>query len=283
MAVKLIIDSASDISKKEAKKLGITMVPMTISFGEEEFFDGVNLSTEEFYRKLTEGSFFPKTAQIPPFRFEKTFKDATADGSSVIVITLSSKLSGTYESALTASKNFDGKVFVVDTVSVATGERLLCYHALKLIREGKSAQEVYDELQNIKGRVHIMAVLDTLEFLKKGGRISSAVAFVGGLLNLKPVVELVGGEVKMVGKAMGLKKGVQLLNSIVGNYGGIDFSMPYGVLWTGLDESIADDYIKQSPSVFSEGQANKYILGSTIGTHVGPGVVGVAFFSKEEQ
>lgn len=166
----------------------------------------------------------------------------------------------------------------MDSLSAAVGERLLCQYALRLIGVGKTAKEVFDELERVKTKLCVTGVLETLEYLKRGGRISGAVAFVGGVLNLKPVVRVVDGEVKMIGKTRGQKKGGEFINSIV-KEAGIDFSMPYGLLWTGLDESIATKYIEDSAEIF-EGRKDvpAYILGSTIGTHVGPGVFGVAFF-----
>ena len=128
-----------------------------------------------------------------------------------------------------------------------------------------------------------MAMLGTLEYLKKGGRISKAVAFVGNLLSIKPVVGLVDGEVKMIGKAMGSKKGNNLLTKLVGEKGGIDFSMPYGTIWSGLERTVLDKYIKDSSALWADhvDDVPAYIVGSTIGTHVGPGAVGVAFFANE--
>ena len=283
MAIKIMVDSASDITQKEAEQLGIYMIPMSITFGLEEFYDGVDILPENFYEKLIENREMPKTSQVSEYRFVKELTPIVESGNEVILITLSSKLSATFNSAKKASEKFNGKVFVVDSMSAAAGERLLVEYALQLIEQGKTAQEIAQELNNVKSKLCVMAVVDTLEYLRKGGRISFMVAFTGKMLAIKPVVAIIDGKVKMIGKALGSKKGNNLLNKTVQEKGGIDFSMPYGVLWTGLDESIADDYIKQSPSVFSEGQVNKYILGSTIGTHVGPGVVGVAFFSKEEQ
>lgn len=278
MAIKLIVDSASDIGAQEAKEMGIEMIPMIIGFGDEEFYDGVDLTPKRFYEKLIGGKVMPKTAQITPFRFEEAFQKATKNGDEVVAILISSKLSGTYEAAKMAAEKFGGKVFVVDSLSAAVGERLLCQYALRLIGEGKTAKEVFDELERVKTKLCVMGVLETLEYLKRGGRISGAVAFVGGVLNLKPVVRVVDGEVKMIGKTRGQKKGGEFINSIV-KEAGIDFSMPYGVLWTGLDESIATKYIEDSAEIF-EGRKDvpAYILGSTIGTHVGPGVFGVAFF-----
>lgn len=279
--VKIVIDSASDISKIEAEKLGIVMLPMLISFGEEEYLDGETLLPKEFYEKLVESDVMPKTSQITPFRFEEVFEKLTKKGDEVLVITISSKLSGTYAGAVQAAAKFNGKVRVVDSMNACIGERLLCQYALRLLAEGKGLDETADELENAKKKIHVMAMLGTLEYLKKGGRISSAVAFAGELLSLKPVVAVVEGEVKLVGKAMGSRKGNNLLNKLVSEKG-IDFSMPLGVVWSGLNDSLLQKYVKDSAALW-EGQTETlpaYILGATIGTHIGPGAIGVAFFEK---
>ena len=280
MAVKIVTDSASDITAEEAKAMGITMVPMSLQFGEEEYQCGVNLSAKEFYEKLVVAKELPKTSMVSAYCFEEEFKKQTANGDEVIVVVISSKLSGTCDAAKQAATAFEGKVFVVDSLSAAAGERLLCMYALKLIQEGKSAGQVFDELEKVKHKLCVMAALETLEYLKRGGRISSAAAFVGGMLKIKPVVKMVDGEVKMVGKAHGQRRASALLNSIVKERGGIDFSMPYGVIWAGLDDGVAQNYIADCASYLEGRKVPDYILGSTIGTHVGPGAFGWAFFEK---
>ena len=281
MAVKIMIDSASDISITEAKELGVIMMPMIISFGEQDYNDGVDLLPTEFYEKLIESDVMPKTSQISQYRFEEAFEEYTKNGDTLVVITISSKLSGTYNSAKLASENFVGKVFVVDSLSAAIGERLLCQYGLRLVDEGLSAQEVANKLDVAKNKINIIAIVNTLEYLKKGGRISSAVAFAGSMLSIKPVLSVIDGKVELIGKAMGSKKATNHLNRIVEEKG-IDFSMPYGVLWAGLDRSVLDKYIKDSAALWQDYTDNipAYILGGTIGTHVGPGAVGVAFFEK---
>lgn len=281
MAVKILIDSASDISMAEAKELGVIMMPMIISFGDQDYNDGVDLLPTEFYEKLIESDVMPKTSQISQYRFEEAFEEYTKNGDTLVVITISSKLSGTYNSAKLASENFVGKVFVVDSLSAAIGERLLCQYGLRLIDEGLSAQEVANKLDVAKNKINIIAIVNTLEYLKKGGRISSAVTFAGSMLSIKPVLSVVDGKVELIGKAIGSKKATNHLNRIVEEKG-VDFSMPYGVLWAGLDRSVLDKYIKDSAALWQDYTDNipSYILGGTIGTHVGPGAVGVAFFEK---
>lgn len=283
MSVRLIIDSASDISKKEAEALGIIMLPMTITFDGTDYFDGVDLLPRRFYEMLIESDALPKTGQISPFRFKEAFEKHTQNGDELIVVTISSKLSGTYESAVQAAESFGGRVYVIDSLNACVGERLLAEYALRLIRGGKTAEYIAAELNRVKRRINLIAVLDTLEYLKKGGRISGAAAIAGQLLSIKPVVGIVDGEVKALGKAMGSKKGNNLLNKLVEEKKGIDFEMPYATVWTGLEKTTLEKYIRDSAHLWKEHaeEIPSYIVGATIGTHIGPGAVGVAFFEKE--
>ncbi len=282
--VKILIDSSSDIDEKEASEKGLFLIPMIISFNGEEYFDGVNLSHKEFFEKLIESSDLPKTSQINEFRYEEKLSELTADGSEVVVITLSSKLSGTYNVAKEVAKKYDGKVTVVDSLNACIGERILIEYALRLLHEGKSAKEIASELDEKKHKINLRALLGTLKYLRKGGRISSLVAFAGEVLSIKPVVAVIGGEVKLVGKAMGSKKGNNLLTQMIEKSGGIDFSMPFAVAYSGLSDECLKKYLDDSAGLY-EGHVKKediplHMIGSTIGTHVGPGAIAVAYFGK---
>ncbi len=284
--IKILIDSASDIDQKEAESLGIYMIPMEVRFGEENFLDGVNLSHRQFFEKLIESSELPKTSQINEFRWEEQYKELTQNGDQLIVITISSKLSGTYNCAKNAAKNFAGQVFVVDSLSAAIGERILCEFALKLIKQNKDINSIIDELNDKKKNIQIIAVVDTLKYLRKGGRISSVTALAGEILSIKPVISVVGGEVKMVGKAIGSKKSNNLLMQLVEKCGGIDFDMPYALGYSGLNDDYLQKYLQDSEVLWKEhiDDVNKipsYMIGSTIGTHVGPNAIGVAFYAKK--
>lgn len=283
MAIKIVIDSASDIDLQEAESLGITLVPMEIQFADEKFADGVTLNHRQFFEKLIESTELPKTSQINPYTFEEKFASLVEKGHEVIAITLSSKLSGTFRNAQTAAKKFGKSVTVVDSLNASIGERLLCQYALRLIGEGKSAQEIANLLHIAKKKINLIAVLDTLKYLKKGGRINALTAFAGEMLLIKPVIGIIDGAVKVIGKAIGSKKGNNLLNTLVRDKG-IDFSMPYGVIWSGLDDCMLKKYLKDSEHLW-RGQTESvpsYPLGSTIGTHIGPGGIGVAFFAREQ-
>ena len=168
MAVKLVIDSASDISLEEANRLGITMIPMEVRFDQEEYLDGVNLTPKQFYDKLIESTDLPKTSQINPYRFEEEYERLTNLGNEVVVITISSKLSGTYRSAVEASKNYGGKVFVIDSLNACIGERLLCQYAMTLIEQGFTGEQIANKLNEKKSKINLMAMLNTLKYLKKG-------------------------------------------------------------------------------------------------------------------
>lgn len=282
MAVKLVVDSASDISKKEADELGIHMISMSILFGDKTYMDGVDLSGKDFFEKLIESDELPTTSQINMFQFEECFSELTKDGSDVVAITLSSKLSGTYAGAVSAAGSFPGKVFVVDSLNASLGERILIQYAVRLLRNGASAEEMVERLNEAKGRIKLMALLGTLEYLQKGGRISAVTAMSGAILQIKPVIAIMDGEVKMVGKAMGSKKGNNLLTQLIEKSGGIDFKMPYATAYSGMDDSLLQKYIKDSSSIWKDemDQIPSYCIGSTIGTHVGPGAIAVAFFAK---
>lgn len=280
--IKILVDSASDLELAEAEKLGVTLAPMQVRFGKEEFFDGVNLSHREFFEKLIESDELPQTSQINEFRFEEYFKKLTENGDEVIAITISSKLSGTYACAVKAAKKFGGKVRVVDSMNASIGERVLLQYALKLLNYGLSADEIVEELEKSKQKIQVLAVLDTLKYLRKGGRISAAAAIAGEMLSIKPVISIVKGEVKLVGKAMGSKKGNNLLNQLVEKCGGIDFEKPYTLGYSGLSDDYLKKYLHDSEKLWKDSTDDvpSYLIGSTIGTHIGLNAIAVAFFAK---
>lgn len=281
--VKILIDSGCDVEEAQAKEMDVTVLPISVRFGNEEYLDGFTLSHEQFFEKLIESSDLPQTSQINQFAFEEKFSELTADGSEVVCITLSSRLSGTHANAVKAAKKFAGKVFVVDSLNACIGERVLLEYAVRLVGKGElTAAQVAEELDAKKGKIQLLAVLDTLKYLRKGGRISSVAAVAGEVLSIKPVISVVGGEVKLVGKAMGSKKSNNLLNQLVQKCGGINFGMPYLLGYSGLSDAFLKKYVADSESLWKGKIENipYYLIGSTIGTHVGPGAIAVAFFAN---
>ena len=281
MAIRLIVDSASDILPEEATARGLVHLPMTVYFGEKEYADAVNLTHREFYEKLIESDVLPTTSQIPPSVFEATFEQIVSAGDTAVVITVSSKLSGTYQSACIAAEDFGGRVVVVDSESVSLGERILVQRALVYREQGMDAVQIKSILDDEKQHIRLMALVDTLEYLKKGGRISSTVAFAGGLLAIKPVIAVENGEVALIGKARGSKQGNNLLRELV-EKAGIDFDKPLCLAYSGLDDSLLNKYIEDSKELWQNclGELPIATVGCSIGAHVGPGAVAVAFFEK---
>jgi DegV family protein with EDD domain len=280
MSVKIIVDSTADLLPQAAARVEI--IPLTIRFGDREFIDGVTIDSKKFYEMLVESDELPTTSQANPAVFEEAFTEAVEQGHEVVCITCSSKLSGTYQSAVIAAEEFSGKVFVVDSKTIALGSAILTQYALELLDKGLSAEEIAWKLMQKRDKVRLIAMLDTLEYLKKGGRISKTVAFAGGLLNIKPVVSIEDGEIKMLGKARGSKQGNNLLVQEIQKAGGVDFRKPLLLGYTGLSDSLLQKYIADSAALWqgSTEQLPVRIVGSVVGTHAGPGAVAVAFFRK---
>lgn len=278
--IRIITDSASDYTVEQAEKENIILAPMTIYFGEESFRDKYEITGEQFYERLVAEKELPKTSQINPYAFQQLFKEVTEAGDEALVILMSSELSGTYQSAMNAADDFDN-IYVVDTLNVTVGERCLISLAQRLIEEGKSAKEIAEILDQKKHDVCVLALLDTLEYLKKGGRISATVAFAGGVLSIKPVVTVVEGKVEILGKARGSKNGSNMLKEKTSQTG-VDYDLPIFLGYSGLDQGLLNQYVEDSKELW-EGKVEDLpviLVGSTIGTHVGPGAIVVAFFRK---
>ncbi len=280
MPIRIVTDSAADLPQPWPE--GVSVLPMTVSFGDKQYQDGVDLTHRQFYELLIEGDSLPTTSQIGPGQFEEAFSQAVERGESVVCVTLSSKLSGTYQSACIAAAEFPGQVFVVDSLNVTIAETLLVRRAVELVARGLDAQAIARTLEEERSQVRIVALLDTLEYLKRGGRLSASAALVGGLLSIKPVVTVADGEVKVIGKARGSKNGNNLLMEECKKGGGVDFERPYGLGYTGLSDELLRKYIEDSRALW-EGYVDSLpmsTIGGTIGTHVGPGAIAVAFFEK---
>ncbi len=280
MAVRFIIDSASDILPEEANALGMIHLPLRVLFGEQEYADAVNLTHAEFYEKLAQSENLPSTSQVPPADFAEAYEEVVGAGDTAVVVTISSKLSGTYQSAVIAAEDYEGKVFVVDSLNATVGERILVQKGLEYAKAGLSAAEIKEKLDADKLRIRLGAIVDTLEYLKKGGRVSSTVAFVGGLLSIKPLIAVEDGKVEVIGKARGMKQAQNQLNEVIEKYGKLNVNEPFGFVFSGNTDEHVKKYLESNPQLF-EGWNQEipfYSVGCTIGTHVGPGAIGVAFF-----
>lgn len=279
MKTRIIVDSTADLMPEYKSR--VSVVPLTVHFGEEEYIDGVTIDHKTFYEKLIESDVLPSTSQATPDAFMKEFEKAKTAGEAAVVITLASKFSGTYQSAMIAAADYEN-IYVVDSASAAMGSGILVELAFRLLDEGKSAEEIAAILEEEKKKIVIVALVDTLEYLKKGGRISKTVAFAGTVLNIKPVLSVVDGEINMLGKARGSKMGNNLLVQEIDKAGGIDFSKPVLLGYSGISDALLQKYIEDSRYIW-EGNLKEVrytTVGSVIGTHAGPGAVVVAFFKN---
>lgn len=287
MTVRIITDSASDITAADIAAAGnpaLTALPLSVTFGQTTYEDGVDLSHRRFYELLVEGDDLPMTGQVNPYAFERAISSAREAGEEVVVITLSGKLSGTNASAMTAAAAFEDGVYVVDSKSVTVGERILVDYALRLVGEGLGAADIACALEQAREDIHVVGLLDTLEFLRRGGRIPASAAALGKLLSIKPVITITDGVVELLGKARGSKNGRNLLTQQVEAAGGIDFSMPIELAYAGLDDALLRKYVEDSRHIWEGHVALDdlpvHTVGATIGTHVGPGAIALAFFKR---
>ena len=224
MSIRIIVDSTADLSRECRER--VTAVPLTVHFGEKEYLDGVSITPEHFYKKLVASQDLPSTSQATPYAFSEAFEEAVEAGDQVVAIIASSGLSGTYQSAVIAASEFDGRVFVVDSRQIAISTGVLVKYAFELLDQGMEAEAIAEELTRIREKVHLMAVVDTLEYLQKGGRVSRAVAIAGGLLSIKPIIGITSeGKIEVMGKARGNKQANALMNKKAQELE-IDFSKP---------------------------------------------------------
>lgn len=281
MSVKIIIDSTVDISEKYRDRTEI--VPLTVRFGNKEYRDRGDLGSREFYEKLVESDVMPSTSQANISDFAEVFEREVKNGNDVVVITISSKLSGTYNSACIAAQDYSGRVFVVDSLSVSIGSGVLAEFALELAQAGLGASDIAKRLVAERANVKVVAMFDTLEYLKRGGRISPSAAFAGGLLSIKPVITIRDGEIVILGKARGSRQSNNYLIKEIENAGGIDFCKPLLLGYTGFDDSVLQKYIEDSRHIWegNTGELETAIVGSAVGTHAGPGAIAIAFYVKK--
>ena len=280
MAVSIITDSGSDILPGEMEDL--IVLPLTIAFGNDVYHDGVDLSHERFFDLLAESSENPTTGQVPPFRYSQAFKEVVEAGDEAVVITISSQVSGTWQSACTAAADFGDKILVVDSLHVSVGIRLLVEIALKMAAEGASSQEIVSALEKTRGEIHFLALLDTLEYLRRGGRISNVSAVLGTILSIKPVVTCTDGKIVVMDKARGLKNGRATIANLIREDGGFDFDRPLSIGYTGNSDKPVRSFLNSCTDLWEgKGEVPVSSIGATIGTHAGPGGFLLAYFGKK--
>ncbi len=280
--IRILTDSTADLLPQQASALGVRVVPLTIHFGDTHFLDGVELTSEQFYGMLAGCEKLPTTSQPAPGEFLREFLDARDAGDDVICILLSSALSGTFQSAQIAAAEADyDRIFLVDSCSVTLGLQLLVRRAAHLAAAGLTAPEIAEHLEQAKQHLRLFAIVDTLKYLHRGGRLSAAAALAGGLLGVKPLITITQeGSISLAGKARGLPGAYVALFKKIDEAGGIADPDSVLVGSTGTADSTGPivRYLTQNLSLPEPGV---YSIGAVVGTHAGPGACGIAFFAKD--
>lgn len=283
MSVRIICDSACDMNAAEARAKNVTILPLIVRFGQTEYLDGQTITPDTFYELLETSREMPQSSQVALERFTEAFEQTVQAGDEAVVLTLSGKLSGTYQSACMAAEAYQGHVWVVDSQNVTVGERILLEYAVRLRNKGMPAEAIAAELEKVRRSVCVIARVDTLEYLVRGGRLSKTAAVAGTVLGIKPIVGIEEGALTVLGKARGMKQGNNLLRKLI-QQRGIDFSMPVMLGYSGRDDSVLRAYMEDSRELWErEYNALPYLqVGSVIGTHAGPGAIAVAFFALHD-
>lgn len=278
--IRIITDSTCDLSPARQKELGVEVAPLSVHFGEETYRDGVDLTNEAFYDKLRAAEELPKTSQVNPDEFALRFRGHVDNGDEVVGIFISSLLSGTYQSAAIAADMVDeDKVHVVDSGTVTFALGLLVEQAARLRDAGLGGKEIAEQVVKLSKRLRFYAVVETLKYLKMGGRISAATAMVGGMLGITPILNIRDGVVEAAGKSRGRKGAYQWMEKKVAEEP-VDLALPVA-----FGHSDAPAVMAECEGYFMERIAGMDVresdIGSVVGTHAGPGCAGIAYFVKE--
>ena len=281
MSIRIVTDSAADIADRFRDK--IIQIPIMLTFGDKEYIDGVTIDKDSFYRQLETCETFPKTSQPPLTYFEKVYKELQENGDEALVITQTSRGSGTYQSACMVAKDYPN-IHVLDSYNASVGTGVLAEYALQCVEKGMNLQQLIDHLEEKKADIGVFARVDTLKYAVKGGRVSKTAAIAGNILNIKPLITIRDGLVVMAGKARGIKKANKLLMDKVAELG-IDYSMPLLLGYSGVNEDSLTEFIKMGKSLW-EGHLDhpdRTQICSSIGCHMGPGSVAIAFFMDRKK
>ena len=276
--IKFLLDTSSDFTVEEVKAKGMDLVPLHITLGEADYKDAYDLTKDAFYELLTTNEEFPKTSQPTPQDFVDAFEDAKEKGDELICILLSSRLSGTFQSATLAKSIVEyDNIHLVDSLGATHMIRIVVEYAQDLAAEGKGAKEIVEALEEMKSKIKVLAVVDTLEYLCKGGRVSKTTAAIGEAAKVKPMITVANGEVAVIGKSLGKNKAIGNLLKALGECE-VDERFPiYSVSTLGTENcEVFEKRLTDAGYSFRE----RLQIGATIGTHVGPGVFGMIFVTK---
>jgi DegV family protein with EDD domain len=275
--VYIVSDSSCDLEREETDSLNIEIVPLSIRFGSEEFTDRQDLTVDDFYKRMANSDVLPQTACPSPGAFELAFRNANRAGADAVVcLTLSSALSNTFQSAQTAAATFDGDmpVHLVDSKSVSSGLGTLVLEAARMALDGANAEAVRHRIADLVSRTHVIAALNTLENLKKGGRIGGAKAMVGSILSIKPLIDITGGTVQEAGRARTRKRAMEWLYERMKAAGAIGH---VAVMHSGAPD--VDEFLELISPEFPRDALRVGEMGAVIGTHGGAQIIGVSWIA----
>ena len=280
MTVKIVTDSTSDLTPKMAEEWGITVVPLYIQFGEEAYRDGVDLSTEDFYRKLVQSKILPTTSTISPATFSEVYDKLAREADEILVLPLSTKYSKTYEVALQAKDLMKSKarVEVIDSTFAIMGLGLLCIAAAKAARAGANLDEVISLTQHNMRKIDVRMAFDTLEYLKRGGRIGNAQAFMGSILKINPILTIKDGATEPVARTRSRAKAIEYLYNFALSFSSIEEMAIEDA--TTPDE--ADVLAERIDAKFPKERIYRSKVSPVVGTHVGPHVLAVAVLGEKD-
>lgn len=277
--VKIITDSSCDFDFATAAKMGIEILPIQVHFENESFTPLVNMTNEEFYDKLNTVTKLPTTSQVNPAIFEDCFKKHLEKGDEVLGMFISSELSGTFQNAVNVAKDINPqKIQIVDTLNTTFGLALLLNEATSMRDDGLNVQEIAEKIKVLVPRVCLVASVETLKFLKMGGRLSAGAAVVAGILGIYPIISVVNGKVEAIGKARGQVAATKFMENYVKKTGiSSDYAVSFG---NSNAPELGKKTVKYFSSYVEKRKIVKVQIGSVIGTHIGAGATGIAFIRK---
>jgi len=280
VTVRVVVDSTADIPPARARELGITVVPLLVLFGDEEFRDGVDITNEEFYRRLATSPVMPTTATPPPALFEQAFRSLIADGATgILAIHIGSELSASYSTSTTAAsvvmRDTHVPIEVIDSRTVSAGFGLPAEIVAAEARQGRSLEELAAHARDLLSRIHLIAVLDTLDFLQRGGRIGRAQAMLGTLLSVKPLIEVRDSAVVPLEKVRTRSKALDRIGELIARRGELE-----AVAIAESDETVGKQ-LETVAQTFWHGPIEHFALGPVVGTHAGPGAGAIVALTRQ--
>ena len=280
MTVKIITDTLSDITADLAAQLGITVIPLYVRFGEEMYRDRIDITSEDFYRRLVNEPKLPSTTQPSPNDFLELYKKLSEETNEILVITISSKMSGTYQSAVQAKEllNSKAKIEIIDSQHVAMAEGLIVIAAANAAKKGGDLAKIAGVARSAQSRIHLVAYFDTLKYLAKGGRIGKASGLVGSLLSVKPLLTIKEGEMAPLTRVRSLSAGLDYLYNFAANFSKIE-AMAVEHATTTVE---ADKLVERFNAIFPKGKIYRSVISPVIGTYSGPGALALTVLEAEK-